>query len=268
MLQAFVITLREGIEAFLIVAISLAYLRKSGRSELTAAVRWGIAAAVATSVLGGFLLYRAQNQEWLDGPMALIAAISVTTLTVHMWRAGRHIKGDIEQRLRSSSERAGGAAFAGVFLFTLFMISREGIETALLLLQVRNALHLVTGALVGIGGAAMVAWLWSRFGHRVNLALFLQMTAIFLLVFVAQLFIQGIHEMSEQGFLPYSRAIHDATEAWGPDSAFGHLLTYLLVILPLAWLAIKTSIPKSSRVSQPPSLSKTSFPTTTATRSR
>ena len=254
MVQAFVITLREGIEAFLIVAISLAYLRKSGRSALTAAVHWGIAAAIVISAFGGYALYYAQNQEWLDGPLALIAAVSVTLLTVHMWRAGRHIKGDIEHRLRSSSERAGAAAFAGVFLFTLFMISREGIETALLLLQLRNAAQLVTGALLGIGGAAAMAWLWSRFGHRVNLPLFLQMTAIFLLVFVVQLFIQGIHEMSEQHYLPYSRIIHDATEAWGPDSSFGHVLTYLLVLLPLGWLVIKTSIPKSS-------LPKSSFPT-------
>jgi high-affinity iron transporter len=259
MVQAFVITLREGIEAFLIVAISLAYLRKSGRSELTSAVRWGIVTAVAISALGGYLLYRAENQEWLDGPLALVAAISVTTLTVHMWRAGRHMKGDIEQRLRSSSQRVGTAAFAGVFLFTLFMISREGIETALLLLQLRQTLYLVVGAVLGIGGAAIVAWLWSRFGHRVNLPLFLQMTAIFLLVFVTQLFIQGIHEMSEQNYLPYSSIIHGATESWGPDSAFGHGLTYLLVILPLGWLVIKMAISK-------PSIHKTSFPTTTATR--
>jgi high-affinity iron transporter len=257
MVQAFVITLREGIEAFLIVAISLAYLRKSGRSELTSAVRWGIVTAVAVSALGGYVLYHAENQEWLDGPLALVAAISVTTLTVHMWRAGRRMKGEIEQRLRSSSERAGAAAFAGVFLFTLFMISREGIETALLLLQLRQTLHLVMGAMLGIGGAAIVAWLWSRFGHRVNLPLFLQMTAIFLFVFVAQLFIQGIHEMSEQNYLPYSPMIHGATESWGPDSSFGHLLTYLLVILPLGWLVFKTSMPKQ------PSMGKPSFPSTT-----
>jgi hypothetical protein len=64
-------------------------------------------------------------------------------------------------------------------------------------------------------------------------------TAIFLFVFVVQLLIQGTHEMAEQNFLPYSEAIHTATEAWGPDSSFGHLLTYLLVILPLGWLMIK-----------------------------
>ncbi len=116
--QAFVITLREGLEAFLIVAISLAYLRKRGRGELTKAVHWGIVAALALSALGGYLLYNAANQEWLEGPLALVAAVSVTTLTVHMWRAGRRMKGEIEGHLRSSAERAGIGALIGVFLFT------------------------------------------------------------------------------------------------------------------------------------------------------
>ncbi len=259
MLQAFVITLREGLEAFLIVAISLAYLRKAGRLDLRSAIHWGIAGAISLSILGGYLLYHAQNQEWLDGPLAIVAAISVTTLTVHMWRAGRRMRGDIEQRLRVSSERAGRAAFAGVFLFTLLMISREGIETALLLLQLRTALHLVAGAVAGIGGAALVAWLWSRLGRRVNLPLFLQMTAIFLFVFVVQLTIQGVHEMSEQRLLPFSAAIHGATESWGPDSAFGHALTYLLVVLPLGWLAVRMIVPKLR-------LPKATVPPTPATR--
>jgi len=256
MLQAFVITLREGIEAFMIVGISLAYLRRSGRPELTAAVRWGILAALVISAFGGYLLYNAENQEWLEGPLAIVAAVSVTSLTIHMWRAGRRMKGAIEQRLQQSTGRAGAAAFAGVLLFTTLMISREGMETALLLLQLRQTLDLVTGALLGVVGAGIVAWLWSRLGHRVNLPLFLQMTAIFLLVFVLQLFISGVHEMSEQQFLPFSAAIHAATESWGPDSSFGHLLTYLLVILPLGWLVFKTSMPK-------PSMAKPSFPSTT-----
>ena len=67
---------------------------------------------------------------------------------------------------------------------------------------------------------------------------FFQVTAIFLLVFVVQLVIKGFHEMAEQNFLPYSSAIHEATESWGPDSAFGHLLTYLLVVAPLSWMII------------------------------
>src|SRR5262249_47464994 len=153
--------------------------------------------------------------------------------TVHMWRTGRRMKSDIEVRLQSSTTRPGVAAFAGVFVFTVLMISREGLETALLLMQLRETLHLALGAALGVGGAAIVAWLWSKYGRRVNLALFFQATAIFLLVFVVQLTIQGAHEMAEQGFLPYSEIINARTESWGPDSVFGHALTYLLVVLPL-----------------------------------
>jgi high-affinity iron transporter len=239
MLQALVITLREGLEAFLIVAISLSYLRKSGRQTLTSAVHWGIGAAVAASALGGYLLYNAANQEWLEGPLALIAAVSVTWMVVHMWRAGRRMKGDIEGHLRASTAKPGAAAFVGVFLFTLLMVSREGMETALLLMQLRETMNLVIGAVIGVVGACGVAYLWTRYGHRVNLALFFQVTAIFLFVFVVQLVIGGAHEMAEQHYLPFSDIIHERTEAWGPDSAFGHLLTYLLVLLPLGWLAMK-----------------------------
>lgn len=251
MLQAFVITLREGLEAFLIVAISLAYLRQSGRAQLTTAVHWGIAAALGASLLGGYLLYHAANQELLNGPLAIVAAASVTWMVVHMWRAGRRMKGDIEGHLRTSTARAGSGAFIGVFLFTVLMVTREGMETALLLMQLRDTMNLALGALAGVAGAAGFAWLWSRVGHRVNLALFFQVTAIFLVVFVAQLLTRGLHEMAEQNYLPWSEAIHTRTESWGPDSAFGHLLTYLLVILPIGWLSIKALFSKGPILRRP-----------------
>jgi high-affinity iron transporter len=253
MLQAFVITVREGLEAFLIVAISLAYLRKSGRTELTRAVHAGLVAALAISAIGGYLLYNAANQELLEGPLAIIAAVSVTWMVVHMWRAGRRMKGDIEGHLASSSGRAGAAAFAGVFLFTALMVSREGMETALLLLQLKETLHLAAGAALGLVGAAALASLWSRYGHRVNLGLFFQVTAIFLIVFVVQLLIAGVHEMSEQNMIgALSEPIHEATESWGPDSAFGHALTYALVLLPAGWLALKGLTGGAQKAGQPP----------------
>ena len=235
-LQAFVITLREGLEAFLIVAISLAYLRKGGWQSLGRAVYLGVAGGLAVSAVGGYLLYNASNQEFLDGPLAIIAAVSVAWMVSHMWRYGRTMKRDIEGRLGQSAVRAGAAAFVGVFLFTVLMIGREGMETALLLMQLKDTIDLAIGATLGVIGAAGVAWLWSRYGHRLNMGLFFQVTAIFLFVFVVQLIIYGVHEMSEQGYLPYSEAIHSGTEAWGPDSWFGHLLTYLLVVLPVGWL--------------------------------
>lgn len=241
MLQAFVITFREGLEAFLIVAISLAFLRKSGSRHLVSAVRWGIGVSIVLSIVAGWLFSRAANQALWEGVLALVAAASVATLTGHMWRAARHLKGEIEGRLRESSALTGTRAWLGVFLFTLLMMSREGMETALLmgtlLFQVR-ALDIVLGAVAGTVIAAAVAWLWSRYGHRVNLAVFFQVTAIFLLLFVAQLLIYGFHELTEANLFAGSEALHWATEPYGPDGVYGQYLTYMLIAVPLGWLVV------------------------------
>ena len=243
MLQAFVITLREGLEAFLIIAISLAYLRKSQRSELIPAVHWGIAASVVLSIAAGWLFFQAKNQALWEGVLALAAAVSVASLTVHMWRHAKRIKKDIEGHLQSSTMKSRASAFAGVFLFTLLMITREGMETALLLGSIffqmgsgSDVLMVAAGAVGGVLAAAVVAWLWSRFGHRINLAVFFQVTAVFLAVFVVQLFIYGIHELSEANLFPYSEPIHWATEPYGPDGRYGAFLSYGLIALPVGWL--------------------------------
>lgn len=239
MLQAFIITLREGLEAFLIIAISLAYLRKSGRRELIPAVHWGIGLSVLLSIAAASLFSQASNQALWEGVLALAAAVSVATLTVHMWRTARKIKSEIEGHLRTSTAKTGAAAWVGVFLFTLLMISREGMETALLmgtLLTQVQATMIIAGAVAGTLAAAGVAMLWSKYGHRVNIGLFFQVTAIFLLVFVAQLLIYGFHELTEANILPNSEALHWATEPYGPDGRYGQYLTYLLVAGPLAWL--------------------------------
>jgi high-affinity iron transporter len=253
LLQAFVITLREGLEAFLIVAISIAYLKKSHRSELIPAVRWGIALAVLLSVGAAELFYRASNQALWEGVLAVAAAVSVTSLTVHMWRASKRIKRDIEGHLHESVLKTGTAAFTGVFLFTLLMITREGMETALLmgtlLFQMKAPADIIMGATGGIIVAAFIASLWSRYGHRVNLGLFFQVTAVFLLVFVAQLLIYGFHELMEANIFPYSAPLHAATEPYGPDGVYGHWLTYLLVILPMGWLAISSIVGNRKRMS-------------------
>jgi high-affinity iron transporter len=241
MLQAFVITLREGLEAFLIVAISLAYLKKTGRDALLPAVHWGIVVSVVLSVAAGLLLAQASNQALWEGVLALAAALLVASLTMHMWRAGKRMKREIEGRLEASSAKLGRAAFMGVFGFTVLMITREGMETALLMTQVIFTVKstlVIAGAAAGTLSAAFVAWLWSRYGYRVNLSRFFQVTAVFLLVFVVQLLIYGFHELTEANIFPNSQPLHDATEAYGPDGVYGQYLTYLLVILPLAWLAI------------------------------
>jgi high-affinity iron transporter len=255
MLQAFVITLREGLEAFLIVAISLAYLKKSGRRELIPAVHWGIALSIAISIGAAFLFARAANQALWEGILGIVAAVSVASLTVHMWRTARHIKKDIEGHLQSSAVKTGTAAFFGVFAFTLLMITREGIETALLMgtliFQVKAAATITLGAAAGVLSAAFVASLWSRYGHRVNLALFFQVTAVFLLVFVVQLLIYGFHELTEANIFPYSEPLHWATEPYGPDGRYGKYLSFMLVMLPMGWLIISSLMPRRAAANTP-----------------
>jgi high-affinity iron transporter len=239
MFPAFLITLREGLEAFLIVAISLAYLRKTGRDRLVPAVHWGIGLSGVISIGAAFLFSRASNQALWEGILALVAAVLVATLIVHMWRHGKRLKREIETRLESSAVQLGTRAFVGVFLFTVLMITREGMETALLmgtLIFQNSPLGIVAGATAGVICAAFVAWLWSKYGHRVNLALFFQVTAVFLAVFVLQLLIYGLHELTEANLFPGSEPLHWATEPYGPDGRYGQFLTYLLVLLPLGWL--------------------------------
>lgn len=240
--QAFVITLREGLEAFLIVAISLAYLKKTGRARLLPAVHWGIATSIVVSIGAGLLLAKARNQSLWEGVLALVAAVSVATLIVHMWRTGKKLKGKIEGHLEESALKTGAAAFFGVFAFTVLMITREGMETALLmnalLFNMRSA-DLVTGAVAGTASAAFVAFLWSRYGHRVNLTRFFQVTALFLGVFVVQLIVYGFHELTEANIgIPNSDWWHWKTEPFGPDGVYGQYLTYALVALPMMWLGV------------------------------
>jgi len=202
------------------------------------------------SIGAGLLLAKARNQALWEGILGIAAAFLVASLTVHMWRAGRHMKRDIEGKLAASSAKTGAGAFWGVFFFTLLMITREGMETAMLmnalLFQVK-AMNIAAGAIGGTLIAAFIAFLWSRYGHRVNLARFFQVTAIFLLVFVVQLLIYGFHELAEAHVLPNSEALHWATEPYGPDGIYGQYLTYLLVALPLGWLAFSSLFGKGPR---------------------
>lgn len=149
------------------------------------------------SVGAAWLFSQARNQALWEGTLAIAAAASVATLTLHMWRTARRMKQEIEGHLQSSALKDGRAAFVGVFMFTLLMIAREEMETALLmgtLFFQRLPMEVVFGAVGGTTCAAGIAWLWSRNGHRVNLSLFFQVTAVFLLVFVVQLVIYGFHE--------------------------------------------------------------------------
>jgi high-affinity iron transporter len=238
--QMLLVTLREGIEMFLIVAIAAAYLRKTGRGALLSAVGWGTGSAIAASVLlGTWLAEVAVTPKW-EAVLALVAAVLVISMVAYMLKAAKHMRRDIGAKLESAAERPGRAAWLGVFLFVVLMVTREGMETAFItasLFRQTDTQHFVLGALGGIALAAALAWAWSRYSHRVNLALFFKVTSIFLMLFALQLLVYAFHESTEAGLLPIDNAYwHVATEPYGPEGHYGAMLTYALVLVPAAWL--------------------------------
>jgi high-affinity iron transporter len=240
MLQMFVITLREGIEAFLIVAIALAYLRKTGRDSLVPAVFWGTGAGVTLSLILGIKLAEFAVQPIWEGLLALVAVVLVTSMVIYMLRTAKHLRTEIGARLEAAAQKAGAAAWLGVFAFTVLMITREGMETAFLIDAVAlrtGSAEIITGAVTGTALAALLAWAWSRFGHRVNLALFFQVTSIFLLLFALQLLLYSFHELAEAKALPLDNEYwHEATEAYA-EGVYAQIYSLALVLIPAAWLA-------------------------------
>src|ERR1051325_3807902 len=114
------------------------------------------------------------------------------------------------------------------------MITREGMETALMLMQIRE--QMLTGALLGLGAAALFAWGWTRFAHLINIRRFFQVTGIFLLLFMVQVGIYSFHEFSEAGLLPNSEALHAATEKFSPDGLYGKWFSVVMISACAAWL--------------------------------
>jgi high-affinity iron transporter len=97
---------------------------------------------------------------------------------------------------------------------------------------------MLAGAVIGVLCAALLAWAWSRYGHRINLSRFFQVTSLFLILFVIQLFIYAFHEFTEGNVLPLinNEYWHIVSEPYGPEGVYGQMLTYSMVILPVGWL--------------------------------
>ncbi len=236
MIPALIIVFREGFEAFLSVAIILAYLRKTGRNSLRPAVYAGIITSIVASFALGWWLMRV-NQSFWEGVLGLLAAVLVASFVVHVWRTAPKMKGDMERRLDVySSATSRFLAVAGVFGFTVLMVTREGMETALMLIQVRNS-RFILGSLLGIAAAAAMSWAWAHYGHRIDIKRFFQVTGLFLLLFTLQILFYSIHEFSEAEVLGrWSEAIHNATEPYSPVGIYGKWLSVLMVGLCAAWL--------------------------------
>src|SRR5262245_12180734 len=237
MLNAFIVVLREGFESFLIVGIILAYLRRIGQHRLVPAMYWGIAASAVASAGLGYMLSKGVNEALWEGVFGVATIVLVGTLVVHMWKAGPRMKRDMENKLsRISTRTSQGWAFAGVFLFTLVMITKEGMETVLMLFQIHDP-KLVTGVVLGVIGATAISWAWVNFGHLINIRRFFQVTSIFLMLFMAQIGIYSFHELSEAGVFPNSEVLHDATEPFSPTGLYGRWFSLIAIGACAVWLS-------------------------------
>lgn len=213
MLQAFIITLREGVEAALIVGITLAYLAKIGRNDLRKSVYAALAAAFAGSIAIAVVLSRLKwNEDVFEGWVMLIAAVFVVTMVVFMMKTGRKLKGEIESKVgsfaRGDAWTRSGDKSIGLFLFVFLMVLREGVETVLILSAVTlNSSELMSfiGTLLGVVVAILFGVMFVKGSVKINLQKFFKVTTAILFLVAAQLVISGLHELSENGVLPSSR---------------------------------------------------------------
>jgi len=206
MLQAFIITLREGVEAALIVGITLAYLAKIKRPDLKKSVYAALISAFVGSIGVAVLLSRTKwNQDIFEGWVMLAAAFFVVTMIIFMMKTGRKLKGQIEGKV---GLLAGEDAWFGLFLFVFLMVLREGVETVLILGAVSlNSTELLSfmGTLLGVAVAILFGVMFVKGSVRINLQKFFRVTTVILFFVAAQLIISGLHELSENGVLPSSK---------------------------------------------------------------
>jgi len=206
MFQALVVTLREGVEAALIVGITLAYLAKIGRSDLRKTVYAALVAALLASVAGAVVLsYLPINQDSLEGWVELVAAVLVVGMVVFMMRTARKLKGEIETKVGSL---AGAGSKWGLFAFVFLMVFREGAETVGILAGVSlnsTALMSFLGTLIGVALAVVFGVMFVKGSVRIDLRKFFRVTTVILFFVAAQLVISGLHELSETGTLHSSK---------------------------------------------------------------
>jgi high-affinity iron transporter len=252
---AFVIALREGIEAALIVSIVLAYLKQLGRSDRSHLVWWGTGLAVALSAIVGTIIFsigaefEGTAEEVFEGVVTLTAVGVLTWMIFWMRRQGARIKSELQQKV-DTALTAGGLALAAI---AFFAVLREGVETALFLFAAAEGTAVegggvaaqLLGAMLGLGLAVVLGVLLYRGGIRMNLRTFFKVTGVILVVVAAGLFAYSVHELQEAGWLPFLESpAFDLSATLPDDEGVGAVLRGLVgynadpgVLEVVAWAA-------------------------------
>ena len=236
MLESFVIVLREGIEAALVVAIVIGALRKSGREDLYGRVAQGIALAFAASIAGAiFLRGFALDEDVFEGFLMLVAAVFVATMMVWIHRTSHRMREQVGGRVASALGRGGAA----VFWLTFLLVVREGIEGVLFLSAASlnsDTLAAVTGGSAGLAVAVAFGVAFARGSLRIDLKRFFAITNFVLGLLLVQLFVGGLHELAEGGLIPVGR-----TEMAVIGPIVKNNLLFVLAILLVPFFAIATA---------------------------
>ncbi len=255
MLGTYLIGLREGLEAALVVSILVAYLVKTGRRDALAPVWAGVAVAVGLSAgFGALLTFTSAQlsftaQEVLGGSLSIVAVAFVTWMIFWMRRTARSLKGELEGRIQSAL--VGGGVTLAVVAF--FSVGREGLETALFLwaaAQSSAGTRPLLGATLGLLTAVVLAYLLYRRSVKLDLGKFFQTTGALLIVVAAGVLSYGIHDLQEAGVLPGLTSLaFDVSAQVPPSSWYGTVLKGTLNFTPattwlqaVAWVAYVTPV--------------------------
>jgi high-affinity iron transporter len=208
MLASSLITLREGLEAALILGIVLGYLRKTGHMDRQRSVWAGVAAALLVSLAAALALsfvgaeFSGRGEQIFEGVAMALAAAILTWMIFWMQRQSRQIRGDLEAGVRRAV--AAGAA-GGLFWLAFIAVVREGLETALFLTAAvftATAIDTILGGLAGLLLASIIGWLVYLGTARLPVAAFFRVTGALLVVFAAGLVANAIGEFQEAAILP------------------------------------------------------------------
>ena len=206
MISSFLIALREGVEAALVVGIVLVYLQRTGRSRLVRFVWSGVGLAAALSLAAAIALDRWKiSEDGFEGLLLLLAAVFVVTMIVWMNRMARHLRKEIERRVNSFAGKSDLAAGLGLGTFVFLMVLREGAELALILRAVELSSEGVAvwiGTVLGLAVAIAVGVFFFQGTLKIPLGRFFAATSVILTIVAVQLALTGVHELSEAMWLP------------------------------------------------------------------
>ncbi len=235
MLASFLLSLREGLEAALIIGIVLGVLLKIKRTDLNKNVWLGAGAAAALSAIVALTLnlvgmeFEGRAEEIFEGIAMLLAAGVLTWMIFWMHRSSRTLKSEIEAQTNAAVH---GKSFNALFALAFLAVFREGIELALFLLAVQTAsspAQTLIGALLGLAGAAVLGWLLFNSTRKLSLRGFFSVTNVLLVIFAAGLVGLGVHELNEAGIIPaVIEHVWDINGILSDKSEFGLLLKALV----------------------------------------